>query len=114
MLGTVPAALRANRALVAAVMVLVLGGISITVSAGGFGLPAAAGAVPGGVPPPIESEPPGSETEPPASVPPPAESGEPSPAAGSGSPAGSGSAPAGSGPAGSATLEPSFQPLPLP
>jgi hypothetical protein len=114
LLGTVPAALRANRALVAAVMVLVLGGISITVSAGGFGLPAAAGAVPGGVPPPIESEPPGSETEPPASVPPPAESGEPSPAAGSGSPAGSGSAPAGSGPAGSATLEPSFQPLPLP
>jgi NADH:ubiquinone oxidoreductase subunit 2 (subunit N) len=106
-LSTVPAGLRANRALIAAVLVVVLAGISLAVSVGGFGVPAAARAVPGLVPSPAESEPPGAESEPPAESSPPASESEPpaSPGASSSSPGASGVAP-------SASPEPSFQPLP--
>ena len=114
-LWTVPAGLRANRSLIAGALVLVLAGLSFGVSAGGFGVPAAAAAIPAqneepgpSEPPgeespgPSDSEPPGSElpgSEAPASAPPPSEapsqSGAP-PSIGGGSPAAS----------------PSFEPLP--
>jgi hypothetical protein len=97
----VPAALGVNRALIASLLVLALAGISLALSAGGFGVTAAAGAVPGQVPTPIESEPPGSESEPPATTTP------------DGSAPASGS-PAGSGPAESTRPEPSFQSVPSP
>jgi hypothetical protein len=45
-LWTVPSGLRANRALIAAVLVLSLAGLSVAVSAGGLGVPAAAAAIP--------------------------------------------------------------------
>jgi len=101
LLRTVPAALGVNRALIASLLVLALAGISLALSAGGFGVTAAAGAVPGQVPTPIESEPPGSESEPPATTTP------------DGSAPASGS-PAGSGPAESTRPEPSFQSVPSP
>jgi formate hydrogenlyase subunit 3/multisubunit Na+/H+ antiporter MnhD subunit len=60
-LWTVPAGLRANRSLIAGVLVLVLGGLSFVVSSGGLGVSAAAAAVPAQTSEPIGSEPPGSE-----------------------------------------------------
>jgi hypothetical protein len=95
-LWALPDALRANRTLIAASLVIVLSGLSFGVAAGGFGLPEAARAAPGQQQGPTESEPPGeaspgpSESAPPGSEPP-------------------GSEPPGSEPPGS---EPSFQPLP--
>jgi formate hydrogenlyase subunit 3/multisubunit Na+/H+ antiporter MnhD subunit len=64
----VPAALRANRVLIAGLLVLSLSGLALGVAAGGFGVPEAAAAVPGQVSGPTGSEPPAEETEPPASV----------------------------------------------
>jgi NADH:ubiquinone oxidoreductase subunit 2 (subunit N) len=98
----VPAALRANRVVIAGLLVLALSGLAFGVASGGFGVPEAAAAVPGVVTGPIGSEPPPGaesappeETEPPASEPPPSESAPPlvSP---------------------SPSSSPSFQPLPSP
>ncbi len=60
----VPAALRANRVVIAALLVVALSGLSFGVAAGGFGVPEAARAVAGQVSGPTGSESPG-ETEPP-------------------------------------------------
>lgn len=73
----VPAALQANRTLIAAVLVLVLSGLSFGVASGGLGVPEAARAVPGQEPGPgpVESEPPPSEA--PATASPPTETESP-------------------------------------
>ena len=123
-LWTVPAGVRANRSLIAGVLVLGLAGLSFAVSAGGLGVPAAAAALPAGNPEPIGSEPP-SESEAPSGSEAPSESGsqggsEPPigtapPVAPSGSlipsapPASPGRSSRGSPPSGAS---PSFQPLP--
>jgi hypothetical protein len=67
LLWTVPAGVRANRSLIAGVLVVSLAVLSFTVSAGGLGVSAAAaaapvqgGELPTGSEPPIGSEPPGS------------------------------------------------------
>jgi formate hydrogenlyase subunit 3/multisubunit Na+/H+ antiporter MnhD subunit len=78
----VPEALRVNRTLIAAVLVLMLSGLSLGVASGGVGVPEAARAVPGQEPGPgpVESEPPPSEPPPseaPASEPPPTASPRP-------------------------------------
>ena len=110
----VPAALRENRTLIAAVLVLMLSVLSLGVASGGLGVPEAARAVPGQEPGPgpVESEPPPSEappSEPPATATPGIETGSPS---ASGSPAPSGSAaPA---PSGSAAPAPSGSAAPSP
>jgi formate hydrogenlyase subunit 3/multisubunit Na+/H+ antiporter MnhD subunit len=97
-----PAALRANRTLIASLLVLALSGLALSVAAGGFDVAEAAGAVPGqetgpsGTEPP-PSEGPGSEAPPPDSPSPP--SSEPVQPE---SPGGSAGPSAG----------PSFQPLP--
>jgi formate hydrogenlyase subunit 3/multisubunit Na+/H+ antiporter MnhD subunit len=67
-LWVVPAALRANRVLIAGLLVLTLSGLALGVAAGGFGVPEAAAAVPGDVSGPTGSGPPGGESAPPASV----------------------------------------------
>jgi formate hydrogenlyase subunit 3/multisubunit Na+/H+ antiporter MnhD subunit len=59
-LWTVPAGLRANRSLIAGVLVLALAGLSFVVSSGGLGVPAAAAAIP------VQNEEPPGESEPPA------------------------------------------------
>ena len=69
----VPAALRENRTLIAAILVLMLSALSLGVASGGLGVPEAAREVPGQEPGPgpVESEPPPSEapaTEPPATA----------------------------------------------
>jgi NADH:ubiquinone oxidoreductase subunit 2 (subunit N) len=102
-LGTIPAAIRLNRALLSALLVLSLSGISLVVSAGGFGVNAAARAEPGRVPEPAGTEPPGARTAPPASASPAGsvvESPPPSPSASDTAP--------------SASPAPTFQSLPPP
>jgi NADH:ubiquinone oxidoreductase subunit 2 (subunit N) len=124
-----PAGVRANRSLIAGVLVLGLAGLSFAVSAGGLGVSAAAAAVPaqGGEPPtgseaPIGSEPPeGSESpevsEPATESEPPIESPSPSPRQAAGSPSPtppvSGSTPAlPSGSPASESAGPSIEPVP--
>jgi NADH:ubiquinone oxidoreductase subunit 2 (subunit N) len=113
-LWTVPAGLRANRSLIAGLLVLSLAGLSFVVSAGGLGVPAAAAAIPvQAVEPPGESEPPEesvspSDAESPAGSGQPFETTSPSEPAEPSPPFGSG-VPSGSPPPGGA---PSFQPLP--
>jgi hypothetical protein len=58
-LWAVPAALVANRALVAGLLVVTLSGLGFVVAAGGLGVVAAAGAVPGNQSGPTGNEPPG-------------------------------------------------------
>jgi NADH:ubiquinone oxidoreductase subunit 5 (subunit L)/multisubunit Na+/H+ antiporter MnhA subunit len=69
-LWVVPAALRANRAPVAAVLVLALSGLALVVASGGLGVAAAASAVPGEGSGPTGSEPPGESQTPGDSQPP--------------------------------------------
>jgi NADH-quinone oxidoreductase subunit N len=121
-LWTVPAGARANRSLIAGVLVLSLAGLAFGVSAGGFGVSAAAAAVPaqGGEQPtgseaPIGSEPPaGSES--PSESQPAIES--PSPVQPTESPIRSAPPSAGSAPAVTSSPptgqsgSPSFEPLP--
>jgi NADH:ubiquinone oxidoreductase subunit 2 (subunit N) len=119
---TVPAGLRANRSLIAGVLVLGLAGLSFVVASGGFGLAAAAAAPPAQYEGPVGSEPPSESQEPEASEP--ALETEPAlesePPAGSEPPLDSGSAPPASPDGGSSPVEPleppggspSFQPLP--
>jgi Proton-conducting membrane transporter len=97
-LWAVPGALRANRTLIAALLVIALSGLSFTVAAGGLGLPDAARAAPGQQQGPTESEPPGGES------PAPGETQLPVPS----------EPPLGSEPPASESppSEPSFQPLP--
>ncbi|HLQ48192.1 MAG TPA: hypothetical protein VK233_04410, partial [Candidatus Dormibacteraeota bacterium] len=132
---TLPAGVRANRSLIAGVLVLGLAGLSFAVSAGGLGVSAAAAAVPaqGGEPPtgseaPIGSEPPVGSESPGASVPatgseqpagsePLSPSPSPSPSQSSGSPSPtpplSGSTHAvPSSPPASESAGPSFEPVP--
>jgi hypothetical protein len=130
---TLPAGVRANRSLIAGVLVLGLAGLSFAVSAGGLGVSAAAAGVPvqGGEPPtgseaPIGSEPPAgsespevsepaTESEPPAGSEPPSPSPSPSQSTGSPSPtpplSGSTHAVPSSPPA-SEPAGPSFEPVP--
>jgi len=122
----VPAAARANRALLAGVLALAVAGLGFTVAAGGLGVVEAARAVPGQTGPgPVEGEGEGEE-------PGPGSSGEPgespltqespaveSPAVESPPPSGSvsptGESPTGVSPTGvSPTVVPSFQPIPSP
>jgi hypothetical protein len=122
-LWTVPAGVRANRSLIAGVLVLGLAGLAFTVSAGGLGVSAAAAAVPAqsgeqptGSEAPLGSEPPegsespeasepATESEPPSSSQPAA---SPSP-----TPPLSGSGPAvSSSPPPRPSEGPSFEPLP--
>lgn len=63
-LWVVPAALRANRVLIAGLLVLSLSSLAVGAAAGGFGVPEAARAVSGQVTGPTGSEPPGEGTEP--------------------------------------------------
>jgi formate hydrogenlyase subunit 3/multisubunit Na+/H+ antiporter MnhD subunit len=114
-LWSIPAAVRANRALLAAVLALAVAGLSFTVSSGGLGVVEASRAVPGqqSGPGPGEGEgsgAPGSEE--PSSSDVPLESGEPLP---TGEPLPSESGPAGS-PSGPVSAPPSVEPsfLPLP
>lgn len=112
-LWIVPAAVRTNRVLIAGVLVLALSGLAVGAAAGGFGVPEAAAAVPGGVSGPTGSEQPGGETEPPGSPGPtepppsatPTESPEPS-----ASPSSSGSPPGSGSPSASASAEASASP----
>jgi proton-conducting membrane transporter len=97
-LWVVPAALRANRILIAGLLVVTLSGLALGVAAGGFGVPAAAAAVPGDVSGPTGSGPPDGESAPPASVgpsrtPPPAESPAPSESPSAGASAGASPSP---------------------
>jgi len=85
----VPEALRVNRTPIAAVLVLILSGLSLGVASGGLGVPEAARSVPGQEqgPGPSQSESP--PTEPPATATPPIETESPSisePPASGGSP----------------------------
>jgi hypothetical protein len=68
-LWVVPAALRANRVLIAGLLVLTLSGLAFAVAAGGFGVAEAAAAVPGDVSGPTGSGPPSGETPPPSVAP---------------------------------------------
>jgi formate hydrogenlyase subunit 3/multisubunit Na+/H+ antiporter MnhD subunit len=103
----VPAALQANRVLIAGLLVLALSGLAFGVASGGFGVPAAAAAVPGQVTGPTGSEPPGAESAPPQeSVPPQESPSQASETPPSQLPSSSEPAPASSPPAG----DPSFQP----
>jgi hypothetical protein len=126
---TMPAGVRANRSLIAGVLVLGLAGLSFAVSAGGLGVSVAAAAVPaqGGEPPtgseaPIGSEPPEGSASPEVSEPatgsePPAGSEPPSSSRPAASPSptpplsGSGPAVSSSPPPGSSE-GPSFEPVP--
>lgn len=110
LLATGPAALAANRVLIAALLVVALSVLSVAVSAGSFGLAAAAGAAPGRVPPPAGTEPPGVGTPSPA---------VPTPSAGVATPSVAPSVAPGSPPAGSGSpgvspppASPSFQAVP--
>lgn len=111
-LWSIPAAVRANRALLAGILVLAVAGLGFTVSSGGFGVVEAARAVPAQPtgPGPVEGEgpqPPSSEEPLPSEVAPsePLSSGPPPSA-----PVSSGPTPAGE--TAPASTEPSFQPLP--
>jgi NADH-quinone oxidoreductase subunit N len=111
-LWSIPAAVRANRALLAGILVLAVAGLGFTVSSGGFGVVEAARAVPAQPtgPGPVEGEgpqPPSSEEPLPSEVAPsePLSSGPPPSA-----PLSSGPPPAGE--TAPASTEPSFQPLP--
>jgi formate hydrogenlyase subunit 3/multisubunit Na+/H+ antiporter MnhD subunit len=102
LLSAVPGALQANRTPIAAVIVLAMAGLSFGVAAGGFGIAAAAAAVP-------QTEGPTEPTSPPGpSVPPASASPTLPPAAGSAPPATS------SPDVASPTAEPSFEPVPNP
>ncbi len=67
-LWVVPAALRANRVLIAGLLVVALSGLALGTAAGGFGVPEAAAAAPGDVSGLTGSEPPDGESQPPASA----------------------------------------------
>ena len=107
-LWALPDALRANRTLIAAALVVALSGLSFSVAAGGLGVPEAARAAPGQQQGPTGSEPPGEASPGPSESEAPVES-EPvasEPPVASEAPA---SEPPASEPPAS---EPSFQPLP--
>lgn len=90
----VPEALRVNRTPIAAVLVLILSGLSLGVASGGLGVPEAARAVPGQELGPGPSQNEGPPSEPPATEIPPIETESPSvspPPASGGSPLASGS-----------------------
>ena len=111
-LWSIPAAVRANRALLAGILVLAVAGLGFTVSSGGFGVVEAARALPAQPtgPGPVEGEgpqPPASEEPLPSDV---APSGPSSTVPPPSEPSSSGPPPAGQ--TAPAPTEPSFQPLP--
>jgi len=119
---SVPAAIRANRALLAGGLALAVALLALTVAAGGFGVVEASRAVPGpGGPGPVEG--PGAPSEAPGSEAPASESASSPPPASqtpaSGAPVSGAPASGGSQPSGSPIIQnvpssggPSFQPIP--
>jgi NADH:ubiquinone oxidoreductase subunit 2 (subunit N) len=119
LLWSIPAAIRANRMLLAGVLALAVAGLGLTISSGGLGVVEAARAVPQqptgpgpaeGPGAPSSEEPPGTEEPPPSEV---APSEVPSSEVPPSGPQASGSPP-GAGETAPTTGEPSFQPVPSP